>query len=78
MITVEQFGQEIVRLESAFRDKLPDDTLLAYYSALCDRSRLDLSRAVTEIIATATGNRVPNIATIKMHLSHVHNGGYFE
>lgn len=69
---------EIRRLESAFRDKLPDDTMLAYYSALCDRNQHDLSLAVTEVIATGTGNRVPNISTIKMHLSHVLLGYYCE
>ncbi len=73
---MEDFGKEINRLEASFRDKLPDDTLLAYYSALCDRTRHDLSLAVTEIIASEHGTRVPNIATIKMHLSHVHLGMY--
>lgn len=65
-------------MENAFRDKLPEATLDVYYTALNDRTQKDLSVAVNEILATATGNRVPNIATIKMHLSHVWKGGYFE
>jgi hypothetical protein len=73
---VAEFNGEIARLESSFRDKLPDDTMLAYYSALCDRNQHDLSLAVTEVIASEHGARVPNIATIKMHLSHVILGYY--
>lgn len=66
------------RMEVAFRDNMPEETIDAYYSALCDRNAHDLALAVTEIIASEHGNRVPNISTIKMHLSHVKLGGYFE
>lgn len=66
------------RLELAFRDNLPEATLEVYFSALCDRTQKDLTAAVTEIIATTTCSRVPPIATIKMHLSHVVDGGYYE
>lgn len=77
-ISVSEFGEEMARLESAFRDKLPDDTLAVYYSALNDRTQKDIALAVNEIIASENGNRVPNISTIKLHLSHVKLGGYFE